>query len=309
MTEIGVNLPWFGGAYGHDLGRNQAYPDWPIWYEHDQVEEMLGFLATFGIGLARIWLFEEGEGLKYGPQVNVDDLFLHNLQDLVNRIRANGIKVYWTLFDANAALRRYSPLTARILTNSGAASQFTSQALSVVAPIIEDVTWAVDLCNEPEAIVGGKLGTWSEIERSLGAIREGAATLLPGTRFSIGSRFKKGAHEKMTLDLDFLDFHHYHLEQTSAYPNAQRFSKPVVLGELGCAIKESDRDSEEVWRETQERLARSLDPLTSLGYEAAFLWFLNAPDKPDAASLVFRRQIGAALQAAANYRYTRRPLT
>jgi hypothetical protein len=285
---IGVNLPWFGGAYGHDLGRNQAYPDWPVWYDSGRVDEILGFLSTSGIRLVRIWLFEEGEGLE--QELRVDDLFLGNLGDLARRIRSAGMQVYWTLFDANATRRQFDRITASILTEPAAAEEFTSHALSAIAPIIQDVAWAIDLCNEPEAI-----GKWSKVGAPLRILREGVANFLPGARVSLGSGHRNHHHiRRLDLSLDFFDLHYY-VEQALACPRAERFETPVVLGEFGCLVNEQDRSSEQAWATAQARLAESLAELPGLGYEAAFLWYLNTPESEDATALVFRGQVGAAL--------------
>src|SRR5437762_3500669 len=181
--EIGVNLPWFGGAYGHDLGRNQAYSDWPVWYDPVKVSELLGFVRSFGIRLVRIWLFEEGEGIEAGEP------FLRNLRDLVERIQAAGLRVYWTLLDANAARGEWDRVTRRILTEPEAALRFVSGALAAAAPIIGEVAWAIDLCNEPEAVAGKR---WMKVEPSLAILRDGARSLLPSSPISIGSGFLSG---------------------------------------------------------------------------------------------------------------------
>jgi hypothetical protein len=289
MTEIGVNLPWFGGAYGHDLGRNMAYPDWPVWYDPAKVDDLLELLRSFGIRLVRIWLFEEGEG------IGGDDLFLRNLRDLVERFKAAGIRIYWTLLDANAARGKRDRITARILMDADAARQFCSEALAVVAPVISEVAWGVDLCNEPEAVCGRR---WRKVEPSLSALREGVSELMPGVKLSIGSAQLKYP-ERLNLDLDFYDFHIYApVSEALVCPPRLALSplKPAVLGEIGCVIPEADRGSEQAWRQSQACLAESIGRLSGLGYEAVFLWYLNDPAAADAMSLVYRNEVGPAMR-------------
>ena len=84
--NIGVNLPWFDGAYCHDLGRNLAYPDYPVNFNKAQVEELLCVLSSFRIRYLQIWLFENREGIIYdeeGEINGVDSIFLQNIKELV----------------------------------------------------------------------------------------------------------------------------------------------------------------------------------------------------------------------------------
>jgi len=329
--EIGVNLPWFGGAYGHDLGTNQAYPDWPVWYDSGKVSALLEFIRSFGIWLVRIWLFEDGEGID--SQLNADNLFLTNLSDLVDRIRSAGIRVYWTLLNANGARGKWDRITARILTEPEQAQEFVMRALSAVAPVIQDVAWAVDLCNEPEAIVAGPTGGWTssgwkwpDLQPPLAVLRQGVASLLPGVRVSIGSGYHNqrnvaaGIYDRPNLDLDFYDFHLYTpVTEAFACPARVEISphKPIVLGEIGCVIPEEDRASEQMWNQSQSCLVSSIERVRELGFEAVFLWYVNDPEAADATGLVFRGQTGAVLRALSSpqmfrnsgYPKTRRPLT
>ena len=72
---------------------------------------------------------------------------------------------------------------------------------------------------------------------------------------------------------------------------------PVVLGEIGCAIPEQDRGSEQIWTQSQSELVAHLEAVRNLGYAAVFPWYINEPDSADATGLVFRGQTGAVLRA------------
>src|SRR5689334_11372577 len=130
MTRVGLNVPWFGGAYGHDLGRNSAYPEWPVWYNSGGVEATLDRIESAGVQLVRIWLFEEGEGIVRGADMSVDELFLRNLEDLCGLLAAREFEVYWTLFDANSARGRWDRITAPILTHPDRAAAFCCRVLT-----------------------------------------------------------------------------------------------------------------------------------------------------------------------------------
>jgi hypothetical protein len=256
MTELGVNLPWFAGAYGHDLGPNRAYPDWPVWYDPAGVDAALDQVAALGVRLARVWLFEEGEGIDISGRMRVDDVFLRNLEDLASRLAARGVRVYWTLFDANSARGRWDRATAPVLTRADTAAEFSSEVLSAVAPLIRETAWAVDLCNEPEAIVAGRSGNgtdwgwrWQDLFPAMAVLRDEVRARAPGVPVSIGSGYHnernviEGRYD--ALDLDFLDFHCY--GETIPAPAG----RPVVLGEIG----------------------RALDAVpVDLGYHAALVW-------------------------------------
>ena len=159
------------------------------------------------------------------------------------------------------------------------------------APIIGEVAWAIDLCNEPEAVAGKR---WIKVEPSLAILRDGARSLLPSSPISIGSSPRSGMHDRLALDLDFRDYHVYApLGEPAECPPT-----PAVLGELGCTIPERDRGSREVWRVAQEHLAALLNQISPFGYEAAFLWYLTDLDAADAMSLVYRGEAAGLLQTS-----------
>src|SRR4029079_4734775 len=144
-----------------------------------------------------------------------------------------------------------------------------------------------------EAVAGRR---WSRVEPSLSVLRDSVRLLLPGTPVSIGTGVASGMHDKLKLELDFIDFHVY----TRAGEAMVCPEGASTLGEIGCIVDEPDRASEEVWRRSQECLAQSLDRVAGAGYEAVFLWYLNDPEAGDATSLVFRNEIGAALCRVVN---------
>ena len=306
--RIGLNVPWLGGAYGHDLGRNRAHPDWPVWYNCTELNQILDLVQAFGIRLLRIWLFENGEGLQENAQIGgVDELFLRNLDELVGNLGQRGLEVYWTLLDANSVLPQWDSVTLSILT--GAATEtFCEHALAVVLPIIRPVTWAIDLCNEPEGIIAGRCGNrtrsglgWSEVRPALRLLRNCIAAHTPGIRVSVSSGWQihehvaRGLYHRQGFEPDFFDFHLYTEDGAVPAGLALKLSRPVVLGELGGILEDRERSSRSAWNKAQEATARSLDALTGTRYEAAFLWFLSAPGEPDASALVYAGEPGLAL--------------
>lgn len=314
-TLIGVNVPWFHGAYGHDLGVNQAYPNWPVAYDSDRVEQLLSLLNGFGVQTIRTWLFESGEGLAYnwsGKVLGIDPTFMCNLEDLIRRIRAANMRVYWTLLDGNSVFYQDDGLTKSLLNNVRQASFFCDNALAPVLQIISEVCWAIDLCNEPEAIIAGSMGNgtdfgmrWCDIAPSLLAIAETVRRHLPGVPLGIGSGFQEhrnleqGVYGRLGLDLDFLDYHTY-LENghvTSREELAIDSRICCILGEVGVDVLDRDRSSISSWRKAQQDLMRKIYKISVDQYDAAFLWCITDVNCGDATSLVFWQEEGLGLHS------------
>ncbi len=63
--DVGLNLAWLAGAYGHDFGPSALYPTWSVAYEPTLAQEVVDDYQTAGIGIMRLWLFEGQEALPY----------------------------------------------------------------------------------------------------------------------------------------------------------------------------------------------------------------------------------------------------
>ncbi len=220
---VGVNIPWFNGWYGHDLGRNQAYSQFPACDIAQIGPGILGSAARFGVQVVRIGLFEDAEGLRYddnGELLGLDSTFVSNLDALAGILRDLDMKAYWILVDADSVRRGRDYMTRSILLDSGVARRFVDVALEPVLPGLADVTWGVDLCNEPESIVSGAGGNrtglgvnWWSIQPSLSVLRDAVRRTLPQAAVSVSSSSTKPPHQvhqhytRLGLGLDFVDFH------------------------------------------------------------------------------------------------------
>ena len=319
---VGANLPWLGGWYGHDLGRNQAFPDWPSCDVDRLAPRLLGMLADLGIRLVRVWLFESGEGLCYGDDQRVsglDPTFLRNLDVLVAAAAERDVRVYWTLIDANSVRRSSDPVTRSILIDPEKARAFCEIAVRPVLARVREVTWAVDLCNEPEAVVHGQTGNktglgfeWWTIRDSLVVLRETVNDVLPGVRTAVGSGFQgqqnveAGIYRDLDLGTDLVDFHSYGHAPSDALDSEDGElvhaaglpgEKPVVIGELGVLVPHERSHSPDVWRDAQQALVRRLHQGMSCGYEAIFLWYVSDDYQEDACGLTYRGAPGLALHS------------
>lgn len=312
---IGVNVPWLHGAYGHDFGRNQAHPNWPVAYDSNKAHELLLMLRRFGVTKIRTWLFESGEGLIYdrrGFIMAVEETFIRNLKDFVEQVSDLGFKVYWTLLDANSVMRHRDRITRSLLMNAAAAESFCERALTEVAPLIAPVTWGVDLCNEPEAMISGSTGngtsegeSWESLFPALTVLGSDVRRLMPDTFTSLGSGFQeyrncKGtAYDFLKPTLGVLDYHTYmpdgQIAPLNVCSNGTNGSSPWILGEVGCSIPLNERSLREAWLKVQMQMARKLHRISGEGYRAAFLWYATSIDSNDASSLIFREEPGLAL--------------
>jgi hypothetical protein len=318
--QIGVNLPWLEGAYGHDLGINQSCPEWPIAFDPAKLDPVLDCFSSFGLTLLRTWICEQGEGLHYNDDhlvTGVDSAFLENLEGLAILLQRRGFLVYWTLLDANAPYRNADFVTLRILTDRSAMEAFCDRVLPAIIPLIRGSAWAIDLCNEPEAIVRGRFGNgtqqgvdWSAVVPNLTLLADRVRALAPGIRISVGSGFTEQvnwrdnrAFFEFGLKLDFLDYHSYKkgsvIAPHTACLNDMTCDMSVVLGELGYQVPAPLRGDHAAWQRGQRELSAKLHRAANLGYKAAFLWFASDMANADATSLFFRYERGQALYTVA----------
>lgn len=289
LPAIGVNLPWLGTAYGHDLGRNQAYPDWPAEFDWWRADRLLALLKSRGVSLLRCWLFEDGEGLMFDDRAIVtglDSQFLENLGAFARLADRWGMRIFWTLLDANGPRRRNDIVTRAILTCPDATEAFIAHALDPVLHTIARTAWAIDLCNEPEAIVSGHLGNgtalgfdWWHVTPQLAMLchavrkRRGSLAVSVGSGFHDQRCIAAGLYEGLALDA--LSFHSHAHDAALPPPAALSDSVPVLLGELGWPLPgEWDRDFA-CWECAQRRLVDRMKQAITAGYPAIFLWFVS----------------------------------
>lgn len=288
---LGVNVPWLGDSYGHDFGRNASYPDWPADFDWWRTDRLFALLRSRGIVLLRCWLFEDAEGLlvdERGQVTGVDPLFLENLAAFVRLADKWGMLVLWTLLDANSVRRRPDMTTRAILTDPLAAQRFIDKALDVVLPVIVRVAWAIDLCNEPEAIVAGGLGNGTGLGFDWWAVTPQLALLCHAVRHrrarlavTVGSGFQEhrclAAGRYDGLPLDMLSYHaHAHGADTVLPPASDiSASSPVILGELGWPMPGGWPKNRDSWEKCQLRLTERMKQAITAGYSAIFLWFIS----------------------------------
>jgi hypothetical protein len=302
---IGVNVPWFGEGYGHDLGRNPSYAEWPAYFDLARARSLLAALAARGVRLVRIWLFEDGEGVELdaeGYVTGVEATFVQNLRDLAELLRELRFRVYWVLLDANSVRRRDDAVTRSVLSEPKATSRFCECVLAEVLPGVADLAWAVDLCNEPEAMLSDDTG-WADLQPALLELRRATSRALPGVPISVGSGYREhrniaaGVYDALGLDLDFLDFHSHGADGDPPAARAVAGGRPVVIGELGIPPVDAGPDMREAWLAGQRRLLRTLRGVLAHRYLAVFLWYASDVQDADPDALVLRGEVGLVLDS------------
>ena len=113
---LGVNLPYFYGAYGHDLAPSARFPDWPCDFDALRGYRPLLEAKAIGLDAVRIWLCEGAEGLLLdtrGHVAGVHPALLQSIVMLEEAAAIAGVRVYWSLLDANAASREIGRASCR----------------------------------------------------------------------------------------------------------------------------------------------------------------------------------------------------
>ncbi len=290
----GINIPWWNEGYCHDLGKNYIYPHWPVSFDEQLVSTTFTFLNSIDVDLFRFWLFEGGEGIVFneeGKITGLDATFKKNLIRMVELVREHKLNVYWTLLDANSVFRNNDFITDSIIGNGGNTLLFGELILPEVLDIIKDTTWAIDVCNEPEAAIAGEHGnysdkgySWDRISGNLNKIIASIRKLQPEIKLSIGSGFQEernlelGYYSPESFNLDFVD---YHTHRTDGFvPQAEPLrnkcgNKPVVIGELSATEKLDSNLTKEQWTANQLLMNERLHNLLDEEYLAVFLWRMD----------------------------------
>jgi len=287
---LGVNLPYFYGAYGHDLAPSARFPDWPCDFDVMRAYRPLLEAKAIGLDAVRIWLCEGAEGLLrdgHGHLSGVHPKLLESIKLLEEGAAVAGVRIYWSLLDANAASRDGDEITRAILTHRDEGARF---AELVVAPIARALDRAVlvglEIVNEPEVVTEScrdmrpstsppsvpweTLGAMIAQARAAALAEHAGLVVTAGTGHAfLPELWRSGA------GLTAVDIHVYHAEgglpsraDLAAYVGDTRIDSedmPLIAGECGVTKPEHDRHA----------LRNYLINADSRAYSAAFLWKLE----------------------------------
>jgi hypothetical protein len=286
-TLFGVNLPWLDGAYGHDMAPNERVPDWPVQFTPLGAYRPVVEARELGFAAVRIWLCENGEGLVTtgGLPARAHPHLVEAVKVLQECAALLGVRVYWTLLDGNAWRREGDTLTHAVLSDPEACARFAEGVAAPLAAILDpEVTFAVEVVNEPEAlspscVKPSREGVpWEVLARSIRRIGDAIRAARPGTPVTAGT-----LHDYLPAlfqadpALDAVDLHAYH--PTAGLPSRAELARymndgrlldgtiPLIAGECGIP--------DDAPPEALPALKNYVYNAEKHGYDAAFLWKLE----------------------------------
>jgi hypothetical protein len=285
----GVNLPVLRGAYNHDLAPNLRYPDWGCEFSPLWAFRYLALCRLLGLGAVRIWLCEDGEGVRTDRAGRAEGV-LPELLDAVSAVQDGaellGLKLAWTFLDGNAWRRNGDVLTGLVAGDRGEALRFAERvAAPVAARLRPATTFALEVLNEPESVSGEVLGPdglpWETIVASIRVVRGVLHEALPGVPVTCGTQAVflpgllagVGPGREGDAPVDAVDLHVYHPD--GGLPSREDLpvdigSLPLWAGECGLSHRGAPNSS--------GYLVHYLYNAAALGYRAVFLWKLEGDE-------------------------------
>ncbi len=289
---LGVNVPYFFGAYAHDLSRNPRFADWPCDFDAMRVYGPLLEARALGLEAVRVWLCEGAEGLVLdarGHLTGVRPDLLEAITILEEGARRAGVRIYWGLLDANSVHRDRDEITRSILEDADQAARFADLVARPIAAHLDPaVAVGLEILSEPETLTedcadarpadGQRSIDWETIGRVLATARQAIHAARPELLVTAGTMpvflpklWSCGA------GLEALDVHVYHadgglpsrtdLAEYAADPRILDPGFPVIGGE--CGIPKDPGPVE------PSSLLNYLTNADRCGYHAAFLWKLE----------------------------------
>jgi len=243
---IGLNKPWFGGQYDHDLGNNQ-FTKWDPYLPNnlDLVRSFFGEVQ--GIDILRIWLFEGLEGLIFDHDnevVSIERIFLESLKTILDWAARSKMRTYLCLFDAWTAKHRPMTVNAMGLIVNGI--RFINNVLTKLCDFLSNhapAIFAIDLMNEPEGLIKYNVTTHNELEYALNRWCNYLHNDHHNFKCSVGWMRRENASKYSYLDVDFCDFHIYNRSGEIPHYDENDFGKKrCIIGECGYpAVDDSSR--------------------------------------------------------------------
>lgn len=248
---LGLNLAWFDGDYGHDLG--PSHPEgWKPSFTEEKCRKYFKEVSSMGCRVVRVWAFERQEGLVFDSKdrlvTGLDPLFLKNCDSLMKIAQENRLFIYWTLLN-HLIVEDEGGKHMSLLRVPEEGRSYNENA---VVPFLKrygnhPAFWAVDLMNEAEGAIGGidalsgaydprKGCTWKTMRAFLKETITAVRREVPKIKISSSS----GWHEYKNLDkfsglgLDFLDWHSY--RDDADIPDRSKLGNrgiPIIIGECG----------------------------------------------------------------------------
>jgi hypothetical protein len=270
---FGINLPWFDGEFGHDLGPEPQHPEWNVWYNGSKVSGYFADINKIGFRVVRIWLMERAEGLKVddnGIITDLDDTFLQNLDDLVRRAKDEKLRLYLCLTSGWGEVKYPSPIR-----DERQQKAYLEKAVRPIAKRLKgnSTVFAFDIINEIESELRDDARHKVTTVQAQAFIRQNVQAIKaedPKRLVSAGSGYhgwkmvQDGYYKN--LGLDFYDIHVY--SDDGYLPDVRELNsdKPVIVGECGQATKKDDDELQ------QKVVPAFMQNAINKGYAGCFVW-------------------------------------
>lgn len=270
---FGVNLPWFDGQFGHDLGPEPQHPDWKVWYNGEKVSNYFTDINQIGLRVVRMWLMERAQGMKVdndGIITGLDETFLQNLDDLVRRAKEKKLSLYLCLTTGWGEVSYPSPIKDP--------QQQKAYLDKVVKPLAKrlkgnSTVFAFDIFNEIESEIRDNARHKVTIAQAQSFIRKNAEAIKakdPQRLVSAGSGYNDWKNVQSgyykNLGLDFYDVHVY--RDDGYLPDVRELNsdKPVIVGEFGQLAKKEDDELQ------RKAVVAFMQNAVKKGYAGFFVW-------------------------------------
>jgi hypothetical protein len=259
----GVNVPW--NAFGMDFG---THPSWGAGYDANWWNTMFTDLKNQKVNVARVWLHCDGraspEFNSSGDVTGIDSNLIANLQDMLDKANANGVKVQLCLWsfdmgkDNTGSAGSFAGLHGSLITNTSYRSNYITKALNPILDGIKDkpALFCIEAINEPEWMISENPDanapnevTKDQMRAFVQAIRDAVKAKKSSLSVTVGAAAVKWASANgggpgdwwSGLNLDHYDIHYYDWQnpyhdpfangKTPAYYGFE--GKPCVIGEFG----------------------------------------------------------------------------
>jgi hypothetical protein len=261
----GANIPW--NNFGMDFG---THPSWGAGYDPTWWNNTFAALAAYKINAARIWVHCDGraspEFNSSGDVTGLDSNFIPNLQDMLDKAHAHGVRVQlclWSFDMCNDNTGSAGPYAGRhhtLITNTTYRNNYITRALNpMLDGIVNKPALAIiEVINEPEwAITEAGGHTTYKVSRDqmrafVRAVRD-AVKAKTSKHVTVGSASVKWSTNNGRdgtdsdywggLGLDHREVHYYDWMVGSGYnfdpfanghtPAYYGWTTPAVIGEFG----------------------------------------------------------------------------
>jgi hypothetical protein len=262
----GVNLAWFFDAYGRDFAPNSVLGTHPEKLNPMQIYRPLLEARARGFEVVHLSLCEGAEGILLDGHdiLGVHPMLVESIAIIQECASLCGLKIYWTLLDGYSLARCGDTLTRTILSGGDAAARFAERvAIGILRRLDPKITMAVEVVNEPEALIAQEASAAefsdtlrSAIEMIVDAIRSERG----GTIVTAGAHMSALAW--LWRDAPYLDAIDIHLDTETRLPSRLEIlsaignpasavsTLPIIAGAI-CAtasIKSTDHTYSAIFR-------------------------------------------------------------